>query len=289
MSGLDAPALLGFAAGIIGTVAAFGAKYAFDFRLAKRRLELDERGAIATVLGGRPGQLRRASIRLRDRVDGIFRDMPRMSSWLRQGRSPSADGYFLRSSTHRVFAYLSWATLMQQALDSLPAETLRARTDLQRQYALLEVTCRILTGIDMFNDLPGYQKDREGYHLFTGTVDELADLGVAAFNSNAQVIPASVFEDAYTQGQPTVLRLRNWLSYMSVEDDRANVIKARFACLGAVLEELIAPSNGGFAGRSTLTHRLAEIALPGGSDVAAVLPSWLDAQLSGAQQRWHSL
>lgn len=40
MAGIDAPTLLAFTAGIVGTVAAFGAKYLFDYRLARQKLEL---------------------------------------------------------------------------------------------------------------------------------------------------------------------------------------------------------------------------------------------------------
>jgi hypothetical protein len=141
MASIDAPTLLGFAAGIAGTVAAFGAKYAFDFRLAKRRLELDERAALATALGGSPGQLRRSAIRMKDRVDAFFRDEQFLSSWLAAANEPVRDGYFLRSSVQRLFAFLSWAALMQQAMDALPAKTLRARRDLQHLYGLLDLSC----------------------------------------------------------------------------------------------------------------------------------------------------
>jgi hypothetical protein len=148
---IDAQAVVGFAVGIAGTVSAFGAKYAFDFRLGKRRLELDERAALTTVLGGRPGQLRRSSIRMKDRVDGFFREDTDRGPWLVPASSPGQDGYLLRSSVQRVFLFLSCSALMQQALDSLPAETLRARQDLQYQYALIDLSMEVQTNISMFD------------------------------------------------------------------------------------------------------------------------------------------
>jgi hypothetical protein len=289
MATIDAQAILGLAVGIAGTVSAFGAKYAFDFRLARRRLELDERAAIATTVGGRPGQLRRSSIRMKDRVDGFFRDDTDMKSWLDPASSPGQDGYFLRSSVQRVFLFLSWAALMQQALDSLPAETLRARRDLQHQYALLDLSVDVLTNISMFPALPNYPVDRAEYHLFTGTVDELTDLGVAAHNRNSQVIPASEFVSAYEKREPALMQLREWISCMGTDDRRSAVIRARFACLGAVLPEIHEPGpmRQSFSQNPVLAARLRSLTPTAhGYPLASTLPPWMDAELAGALAQW---
>jgi hypothetical protein len=283
-----APAILGFAAGIAGTVSAFAAKYAFDFRLGKRRLELDERAGLATTLGGRPGQLRRASIRLTDRIEAFFRDAPSLRSWLRPASSTRQDGYFLRSSVQRVFMFLSWSTLMQQSLDSLPAETLRARRDLQYQYALLDVSISVLTSIAMFPAFPGYPTDRAEYNLFTGTVDELADLGVAAHNRNAQVIPSSEFIEAYDKPERMMYQLREWISFMRADDTRSAVVKTRFACLAAVLEEVVQPGrHASFSNNTVLHARLAGLeSSAGGYQLVTVIPHWMETQLTEALDRW---
>jgi hypothetical protein len=107
---------------------------------------------------------------MKDRVDGFSRDAANLPEWLAPGRSTASDGYYLRSAVRRLFLFVSWGALMQQALDSLPDETHRARRDLQRQYALVDLGARVLTSIDMFPGYPGYQTDREGCHLFTGTM-----------------------------------------------------------------------------------------------------------------------
>jgi hypothetical protein len=287
MAGVDAPTLLAFVAGVGGTVAAFGAKYAFDFRLAKRRLELDERAAVATAMAGRPGQMRRSTIRLKDRIDALFRDAAQLPSWLAPAPSSRQDGYFLRSSVQRVFLFLSWSTLLQHALDSLPTETLRARRDLQHQYALMDLSVSVLTNISMFPSLPDYPTDRAELNLFTGTVDELADLGVAIYNQHGQVIPAAEFASAYSIPEPSLMVLREWISSMSGHDLRSAVIKARFAGLGAVLQEIAEPVDRSFSDDPVLGHRLVALApAADGYDFATVVPAWLDAQLAGSAARW---
>jgi hypothetical protein len=287
MAEVDAPTLLAFAAGVGGTVAALGAKYAFDFRLAKRRLELDERAAVATAMAGRPGQLKRSTIRLKDRIDALFRDAAQLSSWLAPGPSSGQDGYFLRSSVQRVFLFLSWSALLQHALESLPTETLRARRDLQHQYALMDLGVSVLTSISMFPSLPGYPTDRAEFNLFTGTVDELADLGVAIHDQHAQVIPAAEFSSAYSRPEPSLMVLREWISCMTGRDRRSAVIKARFACLGSVLQEIAEPVDRPFSDDAVLGQRLAGLApIADGYDFASVLPAWLDAEFAGASARW---
>jgi hypothetical protein len=279
--------LLAFVAGVGGTVAAFGAKYAFDFRLAKRRLELDERAAVATAMAGRPGQLRRSTIRLKDRIDALFRDAAQLPNWLAPAQSSAKDGYFLRSSVQRVFLFLSWSALLQHALDSLPTETLRARRDLQHQYALMDLGVSVLTNVSVFHTLPGYPTDRAELNLFTGTVDELADLGVAIYNQHAQVIPVAEFASAYEMPEPSLMVLREWISMMSGHDRRSAVIKARFACLGAVLQEIAEPVDRSFSDDAMLGQRLVALAAAAnGYDFAAVLPAWMDAELAGAAARW---
>jgi len=139
VAGIDASTLLAFAAGIAGTVSAFGDKYLFDYRLAKRQLESDERSSIATVLGARPGQLRRVASRLHSRVESLDRDADDLHTWLRPAERSTDDGYYLRSSAQRGFMFVTFAALLQQALDSLPHETMRVRRDLQHQYVLLEL------------------------------------------------------------------------------------------------------------------------------------------------------
>lgn len=120
MANIEAPALLAFVAGIVGTVSAFGAKYLFDYRLAKRQLELDERSSLATALGDRPGQLRRVATRLHSRIESLERDSEHLDAWFRPAERSKDDGYYLTSSVQRVFMYVTFAALLQQAMETLP-------------------------------------------------------------------------------------------------------------------------------------------------------------------------
>ena len=288
MASIEGEAALAFLTGIVGTASAFGAKYALDYRLERRRLELEERGAIATTLGNGPGQLVRASLRLKDRVDGLHRDRDALPSWLEPGQNPAQDGYFLRSSVQRVFLFVSWASVLQQAIDALPPETVRARADLQRQYALVDLAFRALTSISMFPGFPGYQTDRDGYHLFTGTLDELSDLGVAAYNENSKTIPTRAFASAHeTAEDRSLVRLRNWLSDMRRSEPRALIVLARMTCVGAIADELHLPGQVvSFTGRTDLGDRLQRLESDLDFPLAEQLPRWLDSEFSRLQGRW---
>ena len=58
-------ALLSFGLELGTAFARVAAKYVMDYRLARRRLEMDERAAITSALGYGPALLRRGSVRLR--------------------------------------------------------------------------------------------------------------------------------------------------------------------------------------------------------------------------------
>jgi hypothetical protein len=55
-------ALLSFGLGLGTALLGVAAKYVMDYRLARRRLEMDERAAITSALGNGPGLLRRGRL-----------------------------------------------------------------------------------------------------------------------------------------------------------------------------------------------------------------------------------
>lgn len=130
--------VLSFAAGVGATLIGVVSKYFMDYRLERRRLQLQERTAVSDVMGNSLGQLRRSVIRLHDRLDSVFREPKAVSEWLVAGPCPDKDGYFLRSFTHRFFAFLSWAAIVQWAIDALPPETVKERSDLGKLYKSLD-------------------------------------------------------------------------------------------------------------------------------------------------------
>jgi len=58
----------------------------------------------------------------------------------------------------------------------------------------------------MMEDFPNYPKDRASFQLFTGTLDEMVDLGVGIYNRNSQVVPTSEFAAAYQAGEPCLMQ-----------------------------------------------------------------------------------
>jgi hypothetical protein len=288
---IDASALLAFVVGIAGTASAFGAKYLFDYRLAKKRLELEERSSLATALGARPGQMRRAATRLHSRVESFERDAEHLASWLAPANRSEDDAYYLRSSVQRVFMYATSSALMQQAMDTLPHETMRVRRDLQDRYVLLDVASGAMTSIGMVEDFPGYPKDRAAYQLFTGTLDEVVDLGVGIHNRNSQVVPTAEFLAAYQAGERCLLQLRDWLSAMHRQDARGTIVTARMFAVGAILSRYLDSSSRSFIHDSELTRRLAQLSdrpAAQGYDFVGNVPRWLDEQLRVARDRWET-
>src|SRR5690348_5089300 len=67
--------------------------------------------------------------------------------------------------------------------------------------------------------------------LGVGALDDLADLGMAVYSGHGNTIPATVFIDYYADQQPTLMRVRSWLSAAGAGDQKAAVILARLACL----------------------------------------------------------
>lgn len=84
----DLAVVLSFGLGLFTALLGVAAKYAMDYRLGRRQLEMDERAAITAALGNGPGLLRRACARLRDRAHGCFRDAEHIGTWLRPGPAP---------------------------------------------------------------------------------------------------------------------------------------------------------------------------------------------------------
>jgi hypothetical protein len=186
--------------------------------------------------------------------------------------------------------YVTFAALLQQAMDSLPHETMRARRDLQDRYVLLDVASEALTSIGMLEDFPGYPKDRASFQLFTGTLDEVADLGIGIYNRNSQVVPTSEFVAAYQAGERCLLQVRDWLSAMHRADARGTVVRARMFAVGAIMRCYLGSSPAAFTDDSEFTMRLAtlsDVAAAKGYDFVSRIPPWLDDQCHVARERWN--
>jgi hypothetical protein len=230
---------LSFGLGVFTALLGVAAKYVMDYRVAARRLELDERAAISAVFGNSLGQLRRAAQRLHDRIEACFRDQQHLAAWLAPAGSPADDGYFLRSFVQRLFTFLAWAAVVQGAVDSLPDHDLQGRTDLRRLYTRLEVCKEVLSHVALLPDYPGYEVAYEGYHLFIGTLDDVSDLGLAVYNENHRTVPRAAFDQRYNERYRALGQVRWWLAAAGNTEPYSAVVLARLACLQTVLRRIL--------------------------------------------------
>ena len=226
--------ILSFAAGVAATLIGVGSKYFMDYRLQRRQLQLQERTAVSDVMGNSLGQLRRSVLRLHDRLDSIFREPKAVSRWLVAGSTPEKDGYFLRSLTHRLFAFLSWATIVQWTIDALPPETVKERSDLGKLYKSLDHARDCLTNRLILDDSE-YHTDRQGSLLFVGFIDDLTDLGLRTYQQNNKTIPTAVFDEEYRMGREPLASLRRWLT-LPGKTPQPSITLARLACLRECLD-----------------------------------------------------
>jgi hypothetical protein len=205
--------------------------------------------------------------------------------WLRAGPAPDQDEYFLRTFVQRMFVFFAAAGVVQSAVDALPAQTLAARSDLRQLYALIELAKASLTHLGLLRGYPGYVIGAEGHHLFIAALDDLADLGMAAYSSHGSTIPAMAFSEYYDSGQPTLIRVRAWMSAAAAPGEKTAAVLARLACLEAVLDAILTPpvaEPAHFASDTALHERLAAISLPPGLDYSftQTMPERLDQLLA---------
>ncbi len=227
--------VLSFGAGIVATLIGVGSKYFMDYRFQRRRLQLQERTAVSDVMGNSLGQLRRSVSRLHDRLDSVFRDFRAVTDeWLKAKPSPGDDGYFLKSFVHRVFAFLSWAAIVQWAIDALPPETVKERSDLRTLYDVLDHARNCLTNRLILDESESYT-DRQVTLLFVDTLDDLVDFGLRTYQRNDKTIPHTDFDAEYLMDREPLRSLRIWLA-LPGKGSQPAIILARLACLRECLD-----------------------------------------------------
>jgi hypothetical protein len=158
-----------------------------------------------------------------------------VSEWLVAGSSPDKDGYFLRSFTHRFFAFLSWAAIVQWAIDALPPETVKERSDLGKLYKSLDHARGCLTN-QLIIDESETHTERQTSLLFVGTMDDLADLGLRTYQLNEKTIPSTEFDEEYRMDREPLASLRYWLTLPRNTPSQPSIILARLACLRECLD-----------------------------------------------------
>jgi hypothetical protein len=227
--------ILGISTGIVATLIGVLAKYFVDDRTDRRRLQLQERAAVSDVMGNSLGQLRQSIIRLHNRLDSVFRDDPLSKGWLEASPRPEGDSYFLRSINYRLFAFLSWAAIVQWSIDMLPPETLKEHTDLQKLYKQLDDAKYCLTNYLILHESE-HDTHEMGTVFLMDVLDDLGDLGLQTYQRNEKTIPPWEIEEKYRQNQYPLRELRSWLALQGVANWKTAIILARLACLRECLD-----------------------------------------------------
>jgi hypothetical protein len=280
--------VLSFGAGIVATLIGVGSKYFMDYRSDRRRLQLQERAAVSDVMGNSLGQLRQSIIRLHDRLDSLFRDKrPLEMRWLEHKARPEEDGYFLTSIVHRLFAFLSWAAIVQWSIDALPPETVKERPDLQTLYGRLDDAKYCLTNSLILHESE-LRTDKAETVFFVDVLDDLSDLGLRTYQRNDKTIPNSEFKEEYRRDRYPLRELRSWLALRFVKEWQAAIILARLACLREFLDliQIGTAVGGARIDRERLRAALAvaEIPSPAPLNLPTEIPGKLEKYVSGREK-----
>lgn len=229
-------AILGFLAGIFAALIGVFTKYVFDYRISKRKLLLEEQSSISTVLGPSQANFIRATVNLYTRLNNFFEDPSRARKWLKPSQEIEKDGYYLREFIRRMFNFIAWGRITQDAINSLPAILTKERPDLQRTYVFIELANSLLTYTWLFRGTEEYEDQREKLHIFTGTLDAIAEYGVQIWKEGDQRISRIDFEKAYQVSGSPLTALRDMLAQLEDENsDATGFIIARLAALRAIL------------------------------------------------------
>jgi len=231
---IDSSAAVAFAAGITTALLGVGAKYLFDYRIGVRRIKLEERTAVSAIMGNSLGQLHKSIVGLIARIDSVFRNDKAVTEWLRWSPDSKDDGYFLASLVYRLFAFVAWSAIVEWAIDTLPPETVRERTDLRAIYDHLDHAKSCLTNTFIIHE-SDRQTDREGSLLFVGTIDEMADLGFRIYQANSKTIPSAAFDEEYRANRYPLTSVRRWVTLPERPELTPALVLARLACLREVL------------------------------------------------------
>lgn len=295
---MDGSVILGFVFGIITTLIGIAAKYGLEYRLSRREFEHTVTANVAETLGNSLGQLRRSIERLEDRLESLSRDSGALE-WLRPASEPKDDGYYLKSFAYRLFAFIAFGSIFRDRVDAMPRSTLEAQPELKQIYALLIVAEACLTNRLVVHSSVDGSTDSEATLLFTGTIDDIADLGSLIYSDHRETIPRDVVMDEYDKWQSTdqltpskvpLVSLRSWISApWRYRDRRRAAVLARMECLRYVLAKIDIGLGREPYDRAAFEKRLAD--LESGyfnrMEIATTLPDKVDALISKKTREAH--
>lgn len=229
-------ALISFIAGVFVALVGVISKYLFDYRLERRRLELAERQAIATVLGTSQANFVRASRELFRWASNFFDHPDASRQWLVPGSTPENDAYSLREFAHRLFDFIVWGRIAQDAINSLPTDVVKERPDLQQVFVFVDLALDSLAYSSIFNGFTAHNVEIEQSRLFMGHIDLIADAGKRLWRETERDISRAAFDDLYCVSASPLTALRDFLVLLHTDQNPiVNFRMARLAALRAVL------------------------------------------------------
>ncbi|HLO15516.1 MAG TPA: hypothetical protein VK206_11850 [Anaerolineales bacterium] len=228
--------LISFLAGAFVALVGVISKYLFDYRLERRKLELEERQGIATVLGSSQASFVRATRELFRWISNFFDHPDSSRQSLTPGSTPEGDAYSLRDFARRLFDFIAWGRIAQDAINSLPTDVVKERPDLQQTFVFVDLALDILAYGNLLSGITAQDAEIEQSRLFMGQIDLIAEAGKRLWKDDERNISRAAFDDLYSVSDSPLTALRDFLIRFHTDQTATTDFRmARLAALRAVL------------------------------------------------------
>ena len=236
-SGLDTDvtvALISFLAGSFVALLGVLSKYLLDYRLERRKLELQERQDIAAVIGPSQSNLIRATRDLFRWLSSFFDHPDSSRHWLVTAPDPARDAPSLREWVRLLFNFIAWGRITQDAINALPAAVAKERADLQQTYVFVDLVIDLLAYGGLFKGIDLYEPDSQTMRLFFEHIEALAEAGIRVRQANQGRITRTAVDELYQSPESALLPLREFVLVLNGESaPAAGFIMARLAAVRA--------------------------------------------------------
>jgi len=233
-------ATISFVAGIVVALIGFIAKYLYDYRIAKRKLQLKERESVAGFLGSSQAKFVRATKDFYTRLCNFFENPDKGRKWLKPGKTSVSDGYYLREFVHRMFNFLVWGRVVQDRINALPPAVIEERSDIQHMYMFVDLAYSIFSYTWLYKGFQQYDDSRESAHLFSGSMERMAECGIGRSKSGIEAISREQFEKEYEDPNSPIQSLRDFVvKARHGNSPEISYIIGRLATLKAILASFL--------------------------------------------------
>lgn len=227
-------ALIGFTAGSVASLLGILSKYLLDYRIERRKLELNERQGISTVLGTSQSNLLRVTRDLFRWLSSFFDNAEKARQRLQPGSTPQTDSDSLQEFSYLLFQFMTWGRITQDAINSLPTAVMNERSDLQRAYVFVDLALDFLAYGGLFNKIESYDSEKN-MRLSMKQIDRITEEGIRIWKEENQNLPRIAFNKLYYSVESPLSALRELLIVLHRnQDNSTSFIVARLAALRGV-------------------------------------------------------